>query len=119
MSLTGDTSIPYKIPSVFALPVVAALRAFIEDDKWQLPIQSEDILSEVVDILWKEYSSFLRREWDHERRNIGAIVRNKEVWIRLYNCAQAYYRKYLKGAIAQSAESNGRIPTQVREKAKK
>lgn len=112
--MPDNTSIPYKIPSVFALPVVAALRAFIEDDEWQLPM--EEIWSEVVDVLWKEYSAFLRKEWDMERRNIGGILSNKDIWIHLYSSAQTFHRKYLRRVMAKSAESNGRVPGQVREK---
>jgi hypothetical protein len=114
--MVDGTSIPYKIPSVFALPVVAALRALIEDDRWKVPI--DDVFQEVIDLLWTEYSSWLRKEWDKDRHNLGGLLRNDSVWICLHNVAAKYYTRYLEGAIARTADLNGRIPSQVRERSK-
>jgi hypothetical protein len=114
--MVDGTSIPYKIPSVFALPVVAALRALIEDDQWKVPI--DDVFQEVVDLLWAEYSSWLRKEWDKDRHNLGGLLRNDSVWICLHNVAAKYYTRYLEGAIARTGDLNGRIPSQVRERSK-
>jgi hypothetical protein len=115
--MVDGTPIRCKIPSVFALPVVAALRAFIDEDKWQLPM--DEILPEVVEVLWKEYSTYLKKEWEKDRRNIGGILRNEEVWILLYNAARSYYIHFLKNTVARSADLNGRSPTPEPEKSKK
>jgi hypothetical protein len=96
--------------------VVAALRALIEDDQWKVPI--DDVFQEVVDLLWAEYSSWLRKEWDKDRHNLGGLLRNDSVWICLHNVAAKYYTRYLEGAIARTGDLNGRIPSQVRERSK-
>jgi len=121
--LVDGTVIPFAIPSVFALPVVAALRAFIVDDKWQLPLdkdldQDDNLLREVIDVLWKDYASYLNKEWEKDRRNIGGILRNEEVWINLYTSAKEFETRYLREMIRRGSESNGRIPSQIREKNK-
>jgi hypothetical protein len=114
--MVDGTSIPYRIPSVFALPVIAALRALIEGDRWKVPI--DEVLQEVVDLLWKEYSSWLRKEWDKDNRSISGLLRNSSIWVQLYNIAKDYYIRYLEGAVTRSADLNGRIPSQVRERSK-
>jgi hypothetical protein len=109
--LLDGTPIPFKIPSIFAYPVIAAFRAFAENDKWQLPV--DEILEDATAILYKEYVNFLRKEWDKKNYSLGGILRGEGIWGVLYNLASAYYRKYLKGKLAQKNDLNGRAPKAV------
>jgi len=116
--MTDGTPIRCKIPSTFALPIIAALRVLIDDeDNWRIPIN--EILPEVVDLLWKEYSNHLRKEWEKDRKNLGGILRHDQIWILLCNAARNYHIRYLeRREKAGSGEFNGRVPSLSPEKSK-
>lgn len=110
--MTDGTPIACGIPSAFSFPVIAAFRAFVEDDEWQIPIDQKEVFDDVIDKLWVCYSGYLRKEWLKENRNLGGILRNNAVWGYLYNMAFRYYNEYLKKLVSQNGERNGRAPEQ-------
>lgn len=111
--MTDGTPIACAIPSSFAFPLISAFRAFIEDDKWQIPVEQDDVLTEIIDTLWRHYSQYLHKEWLKENRNLGGILRNNSVWGYLYNMALKYFNDYLKRLVVQNNEKNGRVPSEL------
>ena len=103
-----DLSFPCSIPSTYSFPVVSAFRAFIENDHWVVPI--EEIIEPAIKALWKEYSSILRKEYDHQNRSFGGIIRNTNIWIKLYNIANNFHKEYLRKkieSIDKTIDENG------------
>jgi hypothetical protein len=111
--MLDGTVIAANIASIFALPIISALRAFIEEDKWKIPIQ--ELLPQIADELWKDYSAYLRKNWDKEQRNLTGTLRNEEVWINLHVSATEFQTRYLRNCLARKSETNGQNPTQVKE----
>lgn len=108
--LTDNTPIPIRITSTFAFPIIAAFRAFIDDDEWKIPI--DDLLEDIVQYLYRDYAEILRKEWNRGQSFTG-LVRGQEVWNRMYNLSSKYYEEYITGRLKEAQIENGKVPKQL------
>ncbi len=83
--LLDGTYFGFTTPVSFSLPVVAAYRAFLEEEapcnRWAVPIDEfgEPLLAE----LWKWYKQELRREKARGNNTFTPIIRNPILWSSL------------------------------------
>jgi hypothetical protein len=93
--LLDGTVVELFAPKGFALPVVAALRAFhdSEDNEWEYPL--EGFIDNLISLLWSSYQGLLTRAFQN-RQSLRTVLENSSTWLTLFHCALTFKSSFLK-----------------------
>lgn len=75
VKLPDDTSFPIRIPANFAFPVIAGLRPYTKNGKWELPPEHKQ---ELLAKMWKRYIQFLKQQLS--QGNLSQAIGRGEIW---------------------------------------